>query len=426
MLKFFNIVISTIFIATMLGVAGLLVGSMLPIPGNIEIKIVKSGSMEPAIPTGSLVIVKPSASFAYNVGDVITFGADTKKEVPTTHRIVAVQGTPSERIFVTKGDANEDIDQESVALSEVIGKVLWSVPGAGYVLAFAREPLGFALLIGIPAGLIIVEELITIGKEARAALRRRRGKDDEPKGGAGPLDEDGAPLRLFYGRNRIMDEIFVPMYQKPGFMHAEWWHKQFRFHKDTYGTSTALVLGLVFMSSMMAGGAGGTISYFNDIERSVGNIFRAGEWLPPEPPPAIEPFAAFAAVLGTTTEETLPSGDNIASTTAPTGNEAPADDLNTPVPEGGGGGGGSGGGSDSGGAPAETGAPEEATSGEGGTEETGGATGDAGQTVSEETGTNQNQQVPPPEETPEPPIEEPAPAPEPEPPPAEEPAPEVI
>ncbi len=304
MLKFVNTLVTTLFIATMLGVAGLLVGSMLPIPGNIEIKIVKSGSMEPAIPTGSLVVVKPSASFAYNVGDVITFGADTRSEVPTTHRIVAVEGTGSERIFVTKGDANEDIDQESVALSEVIGKVLFSVPGAGYVLAFAREPLGFALLVGIPAGLIILEELITIGKEVRAAVRRRRDEEDEPKGGAGSLDEDGAPLRLFYGRSRVMDEIFVPMYQKPSFLHAEWWHKQFRMHKDTYGTSTALVLGLVFMSSMMVGGAGGTISYFSDIERSVGNIFRAGEWLPPEPPLIAEEIIPFAAVLGVATENT--------------------------------------------------------------------------------------------------------------------------
>ena len=300
MLKFFNILVSTIFIALLLGVAGLLVGSMLPIPGNVEIKIVKSGSMEPAIPTGSLVVVKPSPSFSYGVGDVITFGADTKTEVPTTHRIVAVEGAGSERIFITKGDANEDIDQESVALREVVGKVLFSVPGAGYVLAFAREPLGFALLVGIPAGLIILEELLTIGKEVRAAFRRRRGKDDDPKGGGASLDEDGAPLRLFYGRKRMMDEIFVPMYQKPGFMHAEWWHTQFRMHKDTYGTSTALVLGLVFMSSMMAGGAGNTIAYFSDIERSVGNMFRAGEW--ELPGPSEEDFA-FAAVLGAAIEK---------------------------------------------------------------------------------------------------------------------------
>ncbi len=331
MIKFINILFTTIFIAALLGVAGLLVGSMLPIPGNIEIKIVKSGSMEPAIPTGSLVIVKPSSSFSYSVGDVITFGPDTASEIPTTHRIVAVEGTGSERIFITKGDANEEIDQDSVALREVIGKVLVHVPGAGFVLDFARQPLGFALLIGLPAGLIILEEIITIAKEARAALRRRRGEDDTPKGGAGSVDEEGAPLRLFYGRERAMDEIFIPMYMKPQFMHAEWWHTQFRMHKDTYGTSTALVLGLVFMSSMMAGGAGGTISYFSDIERSIGNVFRAGEWSPPVLPEQM----MFAAVLGTTTEDLI-----IEEEEAPhqAGSEIPEDPTSS-----GGGGDGSGG-----------------------------------------------------------------------------------
>src|SRR3989344_8602773 len=282
MMRFINIFFYTIFIAVLLGIAGLLVGSMLPIPGNIEIKIVKSGSMEPNIPTGSVVIVKPETR--YLNGDVITFGKDTKTDIPTTHRIIASAGEGTGTTYTVKGDANEEADPTQVVARDVIGKVVFSLPYAGFILDFARQPLGFGLLIGVPAALVILEESLTIFKEARAALRRRKrgGGDDDIEVSGGGRDEDGAPLRMMHARRYRMDEIFVPMFVEPGIFHKEWWHKNLRMHKDAYGTSTALVLGLVFMSTLFAGASGGTIAYFNDIERSIGNIFRAGVWADPQ------------------------------------------------------------------------------------------------------------------------------------------------
>jgi signal peptidase len=159
------------FILLLLGVAGLFLASMLPIPGNIQVKIVKSGSMEPTISTGSVVVVKPAASYA--VGDIITFGPDTSAEIPTTHRILAIEGNT---IF-TKGDANEEADPQPTSVREVIGKVVLAVPKAGYVLDFARQPLGFTLMIGIPAGIIILDELLRIWAEIR---RMRRPKSPPP------------------------------------------------------------------------------------------------------------------------------------------------------------------------------------------------------------------------------------------------------
>lgn len=166
-----------LFVTLLVAVAGLLLVSLLPITGNLEVKIVKSGSMEPNIKVGSLVVVVPGAHYA--VGDVITFGKDTKTSIPTTHRILAVRQEDGQTFFTTKGDANEEQDPREVAANEVIGKVWLSVPFAGYVLDFARQPLGFALLIGVPAALIVVDEVATIFNEVRA-MRRRRGKRGTP------------------------------------------------------------------------------------------------------------------------------------------------------------------------------------------------------------------------------------------------------
>jgi signal peptidase len=158
-------------ILALIALGALLAAPILPIPGNYEVKIVQSGSMEPSINTGAIVVVKPQES--YTVGDVVTFGEDDKTHVPTTHRIIAdriVEGTVR---FTTKGDANEDQDPGEIALDDIIGKVVFDIPALGYVLDFARKPLGFALLIGIPAAVIVFDELESIWREM-ASMRRKK------------------------------------------------------------------------------------------------------------------------------------------------------------------------------------------------------------------------------------------------------------
>lgn len=155
---------------TLLGL--LLVATLIPIPGNISVKIVQSGSMEPAIQTGSIVVIMPKETYA--VGDVITFGEESETSIPTTHRIVADIISGGQIRFETKGDANEEKDSGSVAVSEVIGKVLFSIPYIGYLLDIAKKPWGFVFLIGIPAGIVVIDEIATIVKETKHIRRRNK------------------------------------------------------------------------------------------------------------------------------------------------------------------------------------------------------------------------------------------------------------
>lgn len=160
-----------IFITAIIALALLLVASMFPIPGNYKIKIVMSGSMEPSIKTGSMVVIKPES--AYATGDVITFGKDTKKDIPTTHRIVAMRIQEGKPVYKTKGDANEREDMSETPESAVIGKVLFHIPYAGYILDFAKKPVGFVLLIIVPATVIILDELQTIWAEIKKKKESR-------------------------------------------------------------------------------------------------------------------------------------------------------------------------------------------------------------------------------------------------------------
>ena len=154
-------IVSYIFVAVIAVVVLLLVVSVIPIPGNYKVLVVLSGSMEPTIKVGSIVTVKPRQE--YKIDDIITFNSGGK--TPTTHRIVDIGEENEKTLYTVKGDANEEPDLKPVPKNSVIGKVLFSVPFLGYAVDFAKRPLGFVLLIWVPAIMIIWEEIRTIKNE---------------------------------------------------------------------------------------------------------------------------------------------------------------------------------------------------------------------------------------------------------------------
>jgi signal peptidase I len=120
--------------------------------------VVDSGSMSPAFDTGSLVIDEPvTPDTTYQVGDVVTF--HPTPGYTATHRIVAIDKNG----ITTKGDANPSADIGTIQPDMIAGRVALSIPYAGYVVAFFRNPLGVAALLVVLIGLAVVWEL-TEGK----------------------------------------------------------------------------------------------------------------------------------------------------------------------------------------------------------------------------------------------------------------------
>lgn len=161
-------------VLTVVAMALLFIGTKIDVFGY-ELRVVQSGSMEPAIPTGSIVMIAPATS--YNVGDVVTYHTGRAGSIPVTHRIVRKTEGEQHTYYATQGDANEDVDPSPVAESRVMGKVFAHLPYIGYAIEFARTPLGFALLIGIPATVIVLDEIANIAWEFHKYrfARRRQG-----------------------------------------------------------------------------------------------------------------------------------------------------------------------------------------------------------------------------------------------------------
>ena len=137
---------------------------------------VYSGSMEPAINVGAMVVVSQVDPATIREGDIITFASHNKADSFVTHRVVGVTNDGRALLFRTKGDANNAPDEELVRASDVVGKVRLSVPYAGYAADFLRKPLGFGLVIGVPALLIILFEARNISVAAHDLRRKNRHK----------------------------------------------------------------------------------------------------------------------------------------------------------------------------------------------------------------------------------------------------------
>jgi len=140
--------------------------------------IVESGSMEPAIKTGSVVVSVPQKF--YQINDIVTFRYGNKGNQPVTHRIeVRKFDASGAAIYQTSGDANKAFDPLEITDDNIIGKVVISVPYLGYVANFAKTLKGFIFLIIIPATIIIYEELKNVWREVGVKLGKKKLQTEE-------------------------------------------------------------------------------------------------------------------------------------------------------------------------------------------------------------------------------------------------------
>ncbi|GAA1825021.1 hypothetical protein GCM10009750_05010 [Agromyces salentinus] len=121
--------------------------------GLLHPLIVVSGSMQPGIRTGDLIVGVPRAIEAVTPGDVITLtSTQTRKLV--THRVVAIEPAASGFTVTMKGDANDASDAEAYAVpaGEGVPAPLFVVPGGGFVVeTISRPPVAIPLLIALAA-----------------------------------------------------------------------------------------------------------------------------------------------------------------------------------------------------------------------------------------------------------------------------------
>ncbi|MFB6178694.1 MAG: signal peptidase I [Halorientalis sp.] len=134
-----------------------------PLVGANHSYVVLSSSMRPGIHAGDVVIVSNVDPSKIEVGDIVTYRAGGDQSdgdsYRITHRVVKSTERNGTRYFQTKGDANEEPDEHLVPASAVVGRVAFSMPLIGRVIAFIGTPLGTVSLVVVPAVLLVINEV---------------------------------------------------------------------------------------------------------------------------------------------------------------------------------------------------------------------------------------------------------------------------
>lgn len=132
---------------------------------GFRIYTVVSGSMEPAIPVGSLLYIQEMPPEDMKEKDVIAYYGGHDQTAIITHRVVENRILMGE--FVTKGDANAAEDMEPVSYDDFIGKVRLSIPKVGGAAqAFSSTPgkVAAVCLIGLAVALQVIASVLGRGK----------------------------------------------------------------------------------------------------------------------------------------------------------------------------------------------------------------------------------------------------------------------
>ncbi len=113
-----------------------------------------TGSMEPAIPTHSVVYVRQCEPSTLQVGDVITYRLGSGSELVQTHRIEAID--QEKALFTTRGDANQSVDMTRVKAENIIGRVAFHIPQYGKLAEYIRTSEGIAACVAVFAAVLIL------------------------------------------------------------------------------------------------------------------------------------------------------------------------------------------------------------------------------------------------------------------------------
>lgn len=143
-------VVSTILVIAVILLAIALVG--VRVIGYTPYAVL-SPSMTPTYAPGDLIYVKETPTDEIDVGDAITFVADSNNTV-VTHRVVEVDRDG--RKFYTQGDANANRDGNPVLYENVLGVVEFSIPKLGYVSSYVTSETGRYVAIAGVFALILL------------------------------------------------------------------------------------------------------------------------------------------------------------------------------------------------------------------------------------------------------------------------------
>jgi signal peptidase len=175
------------------------VAVIVPRVGGATPYAVLTGSMRPAMPPGTMVVVRPKPADQVRVGDVVTYQLRSGEPDVVTHRVVAVGlDGAGHRIFRTQGDANDIPDAAWVRPVQIKGVRWYAVPRLGRVTNLLDGSERQAVLV-VVVGTLLAYAACMFGIDLRDRRRRRPAHELAASGSGVGLRPTHGPAGVSHG-----------------------------------------------------------------------------------------------------------------------------------------------------------------------------------------------------------------------------------
>lgn len=147
--------------------------------GIVNPLVVISGSMEPGISRGDLLIDVKVPVAQLGVGQIVST-PPAPGHLPVSHRIVEIQHLGDSALLHLKGDANDSLDAPLYQITDTAWVPRWRIPLLGWVLVKLIKPqVMIPLAVAIAALIVFV---LVPGRERKrpATAARHRADGREP------------------------------------------------------------------------------------------------------------------------------------------------------------------------------------------------------------------------------------------------------
>lgn len=135
---------------------------------GIKTYVIVSGSMQPELDIGDIVVVKDVEENELQKGDIISF---REGQNVVTHRIIEIENKDNQEQFKTKGDNNNSVDNNPVKMDAIEGKVITAIPLIGNIALILQGKLTIILIVIIFYAYFVKSEQVKNKKEKRRLKR---------------------------------------------------------------------------------------------------------------------------------------------------------------------------------------------------------------------------------------------------------------
>ena len=155
-LRLARVAATSVLLGVGLGIFGVIVAPALF--GGRSLTVL-SGSMDPALKVGDIVIDSQVSPAEVRVGDIITFSDPEGTDKLITHRVRRLRITDGTAHVVTKGDNTNAVERWEMPAGGSLGRVEYRVPLLGFLVFWLHGPFARIGLIVLPALLLAGFEL---------------------------------------------------------------------------------------------------------------------------------------------------------------------------------------------------------------------------------------------------------------------------